>query len=181
MKKSDIKTMPEYFDRYINLTDDVTYMEALTISLKELENLPIEKWKALGETVYAPGKWSAKDMLQHFIDTERVFTYRMTAFARQDGQNMLSFDEDLFAKNAHANRRTIDDLLEELILVRKGYIAMYKSFTPEMMQLSGKGYNGDEYSVLSMAFMIAGHQRWHFKIMDERYFPLLQDTESFKG
>lgn len=43
MKKSDIKKMPEYFDRYINLTDDVTYLEALEISLKELENAPIEK------------------------------------------------------------------------------------------------------------------------------------------
>ena len=35
MKKSDIKKMPEYFDRYINLTDDVTYQEALETSLKE--------------------------------------------------------------------------------------------------------------------------------------------------
>jgi hypothetical protein len=173
MKKSDIKKMPEYFDRYINLTDDVTYMEALEISLKELENAPIEKWNALGEKVYAPGKWTVKDILQHYIDTERVFTYRMTAFARKDTQNMLSFDEDLYAQNAQANQRTINDLVEELILVRKNYIALYKSFTPEMLQLSGKGYNGSEYSVLAMAFMIPGHQRWHIKVVEEKYYPLL--------
>lgn len=173
MKKSDIKKMPEYFDRYINLTDDVTYMEALEISLTELENAPVEKWKALGEKIYAPGKWTVKDILQHYIDTERVFTYRMTAFARKDPQKMLGYDEDLYAQNADANRRTVEDLLEELLLVRKGYIALYKSFTPEMLQLSGKGYNGMEYSVLSMAFMIAGHQRWHFRVLEERYYPLL--------
>jgi DinB superfamily len=173
MKKSDIKKMPEYFDRYINLTDDVTYSEALEISLKELENLPIEKWKALGNKVYAPGKWTAKDLLQHLIDTERVFAYRMTAFSRKDTQKMLSFDEDLFAKNAHANRRTIEDLMDELILVRKNFIALYKSFTPEMLLLSGKGYNGASYSVLSMGFMIPGHQRWHFNVMEERYFTML--------
>lgn len=174
MKKSDIKYMPKYFDRYINLTDDVTYLEALQISLKELENLPIEKFEALGDKTYAENKWTVKDMLQHFIDTERVFSYRMTAFARKDGQNMLSYDEELYAKNAHANRRTIDDLKQELILVRKSYIAQYKSYTPEMLLTSGKAYNGAEYCVLSMAFMIAGHQRWHLKVLEEKYFPLLQ-------
>lgn len=173
MKKSDIQKMPEYFDRYINLTDDVTYREALEISLTELEKAPIDKWKALGEKVYAPGKWTIKDMLQHIIDTERVFAYRMTAFARKDPQKMLGFDEDNYANNAFANRRTIDDLVEELILVRKNLIALYKSFTPEMLQLEGKGYNGATYSVLSMGFCMAGHQRWHFKVLEERYYPLL--------
>ena len=62
MKKNDIKKMPEYFDRYINLTDDVTYLEALEISLKELENAPMDKWIALDEKVYAPGKWTIKDI-----------------------------------------------------------------------------------------------------------------------
>jgi hypothetical protein len=98
----------------------------------------------------------------------------MTAFARKDGQTMLGFDEEVYAKNANANRRTLEDLLDELILVRKGYIAMNKSFTPEMLQTSGKGFNGAEYSVLAMAFMMAGHQRWHFKILEERYYPLLE-------
>jgi hypothetical protein len=178
MKKSDMTKMPEYFDRYINLTDDVTFMEALQISLAELENLPIEKWKALGEQVYAPGKWTTKDLLQHLIDTERVFTYRMTAFARSDSQKMLGYDEDLYAQNAEANRRTIEDLLAELILVRKNYIALYQSFSQEMLLKSGKGYNGSEYSVLSMGFMIPGHQRWHFKVMEERYFPLILQLKS---
>lgn len=173
MKKSDIKKMPKYFDRYINLTDDVTYMEALEISLKELENAPIDKWKALGEKVYARGKWTIKDMLQHIIDTERVFAYRITAFARRDNQKMLSFDEELYGKNAFANRRTVDDLVEELILVRKNYIALYKSFTSEMIQLSGKGYNDAEYSVLAMGFCMPGHQRWHFKVLEEKYYPLI--------
>lgn len=173
MKKSDIKKMPAYFDRYINMTDDVTYMEALEISLNELKNAPIGKWKALGEKIYAPGKWTIKDMLQHIIDTERVFAYRMTAFARQDKQKMLAFDEELFGKNAFANRRTVDDLVEELTLVRQNYIALYKSFTPEMLQLTGRGYNGTEYCVLSMGFCMPGHQRWHFKVLEDKYYPLI--------
>jgi hypothetical protein len=42
-----------------------------------------------------------------------------------------------------------------------------------MLLKVGKVYNGAEYSVLAMAFMIAGHQRWHLGIVEERYFTLL--------
>jgi DinB superfamily len=175
MKKSDIKKMPDYFDRYINLTDDVTYTEALAISLQELENAPIEKWKALGNKVYAEGKWTIKDILQHYIDTERVFTYRITAIARGDKQKMTPFDEEMFAQNTTANHRSVEDLLGELMLVRKGTIAMYQSFTPEMLHQQGNGYNGMQYCPLALGFMLAGHQRWHFRILEERYYGLLEE------
>lgn len=173
MKKEDIKKMPEYFNRYINLTDDVTYLQALEISLKELENVPVKKWKALGDKVYAKGKWTIKDILQHFIDTERVFTYRVTAIARGDKQIMNPYNEKVFATAALANRRGLDDLLDELLILRKGTIMMYKSFIFEMLHQQGNGFNGMQYCPLALGFMLAGHQRWHFKVLEEKYFPLL--------
>lgn len=165
--------MPEYFDRYINLAEDVSVVESLQISFLELENAPIEKWKALGEKTYAEGKWTIKDILQHYIDTERVFTYRITAIARGDKQKMIPYDEEDFAKNAKANRRTIDDLKEELILIRKSTIKLFQSFTPEMLQQQGNGFNGTQYCPLALGFMLAGHQRWHFRVLEEKYYPLL--------
>jgi hypothetical protein len=173
MKKSDIKKIPEYFDRYINLTDDVTYIEAIEMSLEELKNAPIERWKELGDKVYQQDKWTVKDILQHLIDTDRVFAYRVTAFSRNEPLKMLPFDEELYAKNALANQRTINDLIEELILVRHSFLALYKSFTSEMLQKEGFGFTGSTYSVLSMGFMIPGHQRWHFKVIEDKYLPLL--------
>jgi hypothetical protein len=175
MKKAHIQNMPAYFDRYIHLTDDVTYMQALEISLEELENAPLEKWKALGEKTYAPGKWTIKDILQHYIDTERVFTYRITAIARGDQQLMTPYDEEMYAANAQANRRTVEELWSELILVRKGTISMYQSFTPEMLQQQGHGYNGVIYGPLALGFMLAGHQRWHFRVIKEKYEVLLNE------
>lgn len=175
MRKSDIKPMPEYFDRYIALADDVDHLEALKNSLNELENLPIAKWKALGDRVYAPGKWTAKDILQHYIDVERVFAYRITAIARGDKQGMLSFDEEDYARNTYANNREIEDLLDELLLVRKGTIALFNSLTDNMLLQIGNTYNGNHYSPLALAYIIAGHQRWHFRIIEERYFPMIND------
>lgn len=173
MKKSDIKKMPPYFDRYIDLAEDTTVVESLRSSLQELEQAPIEKWRALGDRAYADGKWSVKDILQHYIDTERVFTYRITAIARGDKQNMLPYDEEVFGQNAQANFRDLDDLIEELSLIRKATIKLFESFTPEMLQQEGNGFNGMQYTPLALGFMLAGHQRWHFRVLEERYYALL--------
>lgn len=174
MQISDIGSMPEYFDRYILLAENISINESLEISLKELEQAPIDKWVALGDRVYAANKWTVKDILQHCIDTERVFVYRATAIARGDQQEMIPFDEEEFARNTTAGQRTIEDLLEELMLVRKGSIAFFKSLNPTMLQREGKGYNGMRYCPLALGFMLAGHQRWHFKVLEERYYPLLK-------
>ncbi|MEY4906196.1 MAG: hypothetical protein RLZZ292_4011 [Bacteroidota bacterium] len=72
MKKSDINPMPEYFDRYIHLAEDVELNEALNISLAELDHLPIAAWKAIGDNVYAEGKWTIKDILQHLMGAPPV-------------------------------------------------------------------------------------------------------------
>jgi DinB superfamily len=174
MNKKDIVKMPEYFDRYINLADDTTVVEALQNSLTELHNAPMEKWKSIGHQVYAPGKWTVKDILQHYIDTERVFTYRITAIARGDKQKMIPYDEDVFAQAALANRRTLEDLLEELILMRKATILMFQNFSNEMLLQEGNGFNGMQYCPLALGFMLAGHQRWHLNVLAERYYPLLE-------
>ncbi len=175
MKKSDIKLMPPYFDRYINLAEDVSLLDSLQISLKELEKAPLKKWRALGDKVYAEGKWTLKDILQHYLDTERVFVYRITAIARGEKQRMTPYNEEDYAKNTTANNRTIEDLLEELILVRKGTIALFKSFNTEMLHQQGRGAGKMRYCPLSLGFMLAGHQRWHFKVLEERYYPLLNE------
>lgn len=173
MKKSDIKVMPEYFDQYINLTEDLSILECLEVSLKELENAPIDLWNKLGNQVYEVGKWTVKDIVQHYIDCERVFVYRIISIARGEKQKLLSFDEEEYAQNTNANTRTIEDLLEELILVRKSTIAMYKSFDDTMLLREGTAYNGIKYSPLALGFVIVGHQRHHLKVLEDRYYPLL--------
>ena len=170
MKRSSIP-LPVYFDRYINTCDDVDHLEALQISLKEIGEFPAEKFRALGDKVYAPGKWTIKEVLQHVIDTERVFLYRAVAFARGEA-NVQPFDENAYAANSDANRRSIEDLLEEMTLVRRSTIALFRSFSEEMLLKEGNGFRGP-YTVVAIAFILAGHQRWTMGVVKERYFPLL--------
>jgi hypothetical protein len=86
---------------------------------------------------------------------------------------MIPYNEDTFAKNALANRRTVDDLWEELVFIRKATIKLYQSFTQEMLHELGNGFDDMQYCPLSLGFMLAGHQRWHYRVLEEKYYPLL--------
>lgn len=172
MLRSQIDPMPAYFDRYILMNDDIDVMDAIRLSIEEMNQFPIEQWKALGDRVYAPGKWTVRDILQHIIDTERIFSYRAVAAARGEKHAFPSFDEDAYAAAAAANNRSLEDLLAEMRISRQSFLALYESFTPEMLQRTCMGFKG-EYSVLSIGFIIAGHQRWHARILEERYMPLV--------
>jgi hypothetical protein len=55
---------------------------------------------------YAEGKWTIKDIIQHLIDTERIFSYRAMRISRNDKTPLASFDEDDYINNTNANERT---------------------------------------------------------------------------
>ncbi|RYZ29078.1 MAG: DinB family protein [Sphingobacteriales bacterium] len=170
--RSALHPMPEYFDRYINKCDDVSITDAIQRSIEEVANFPIALWHKLGDLVYAPGKWTVKDMLQHLIDTERVFMFRALATARRDKQSMLSMEEDDYAREAQAGHRSIESLVDELRASHESAKRMFESFTPEMLSLNCNGFKG-QYSVASMGFILPGHQRWHMEVLAERYYPLI--------
>lgn len=178
MNKSDLPFVPEFFDRYINLIEDENedVIACLEKSLVELENLDTQVFEDLGEKVYAPKKWTIKDIIQHLIDNERIQTYRAVRFARNDRNMLQGYDQNLFANNTASRKRSIQDLMEELKMVRKCTILLYKSFTKGMLISTGRANNVD-LTVLAIGFLLAGHQTHHLRIIKERYLPLLTMSE----
>lgn len=172
MKLSDLKELPEYFDRYINKCDDVDIITAMETSMDELNNIPLDKWKSIGNKTYEPGKWNIKDILQHLIDTERIFTYRALAFARGDVQRVPSFPEDEYAISAKAEERTLEELIAELKSTHEAAKTLFRSFSDEVLLRTGEGFKGP-YSVASIGFIMPGHQRWHFEVIKEKYLNLI--------
>jgi hypothetical protein len=168
MDKSQINPMPAYFDRYINLAADEDVLRAIEISKQELDDFPIERWAKVGDKVYAEGKWTIKQIFQHMVDTERVFTYRALCFARGEAAQLPSFDENSYAENADVAHRSLAEIIEEFKLIKASTIALFRSFTDEMLLKVGFA-SSNSYSTLAAGFIIAGHQRWHFNVIEERY------------
>lgn len=175
MRKSNIRLMPEYFDRYINLIDDIEVSEAFKQSYADLTALDLVRFSALGDNTHAPGKWTVRDIFQHLIDTERVLSYRAVRFARKDSTPLPGFEENLFAAAARANRRSIEDIISELKVVRQSTWLMYQSFDEETMQHVGVNWN-KEISVLAMGFTIVGHQEHHLRVVEKLYLPLMENN-----
>ncbi|MGK0413247.1 MAG: hypothetical protein ACJA1B_001449 [Polaribacter sp.] len=159
-----------YFEQYIELVskDEKSIIENLVASQKEfddlLRNLPVEKHNFS----YAEGKWTLKEVIQHIIDTERIFSYRALCFARNDKTSLPGFDENSFVENAAVDLRNFEDLLAEMAVVRAGTILLYKSFSEEALLRIGVG-SGNEMSVRALGYLFSGHQIHHLNIVKERY------------
>jgi hypothetical protein len=175
MKRSDIKPMPEYFEKYINLVDDVELSQAFDGSIRQLERLDKSLLGMLDGKRYAPDKWTVKETLQHVIDWERILSSRTLLIARKETSNPQNVDGDLLAANMNADRRTIESLIDELRISRLSTKAMFESFDGQMMLNTGICWKY-EISVLAMGFNIIGHQVHHLKIVEEKYLPLLNKS-----
>jgi hypothetical protein len=117
---------------------------------------------------YAEGKWTIKDIIQHLIDAERVFSYRAMRISRNDKTPLPGFEENDYVENTNANGRSIQDLLTELSAVRQSTLLLFKSFSEEQFGRIGVASNAD-VSVRAIGFIIIGHQKHHQKVFQERY------------
>jgi uncharacterized damage-inducible protein DinB len=117
---------------------------------------------------YAPGKWSIGEVLGHITDAERVFTYRALTFARADAGPLPSFDENAWAAASSAGRRSMKGLLAEYRAVRAATLALFGALTEEEFARSGVA-SKNPVTVRALAYIVAGHERHHIRILRERY------------
>lgn len=117
---------------------------------------------------YAPGKWSIKEVVGHLSDSERVFSYRALRIARNDGTPLPAFDENAWMPYGNFDARPLSDLLDELRNVRRSTLALYRSFTPEMVARRGTA-SQKEITVRAIVYITAGHERHHVRVLKERY------------
>lgn len=176
-KRSDIDPMPEYFDRYINLVDDVELLDAFDRSIAAIDALDLDMLDPIAHTAYAQGKWTLNAVIQHIADFERILSYRALVFARRAGIVPQSIDENLVADNAVTGHRTVRDVVADLRAARVSTRELFAGFDPEMLDTLGLCWKY-EMQVLAMGFNIIGHQVHHFKVLEERYYPLAERSVS---
>jgi hypothetical protein len=107
-------------------------------------------------------------MLQHVIDTERIFAYRALSIARKEPAALLGFDENEYAKNGTGDNRNWKDMLTEWRVVRQSTNLLFASFTEEQIKAMGMA-SGQPISVNALGFIIFGHALHHLHILKERY------------
>jgi uncharacterized damage-inducible protein DinB len=169
----NINQLPEneyagYFSTYVKIIEKGILNEELEICLHEfikfVQNIPLDKF----DFRYAEGKWTIKDIIQHLIDAERVFAYRALRIARNDQTALPGFEENDYVHYANATKKSIQELLTEMAVVRQATLSLFKSFSAEDLLRIGTASN-NKISVRAIGFIIIGHQKHHQKIFEERY------------
>jgi len=138
--------------------------DSLENSLLVLANLPKSKYLYR----YAEGKWTINEIIQHIIDTERIFNYRALRFSRNDLTELVGFDQNYYVEQSNANERTFDSLLDELIILRKSTIHLYESFTSDALLVKGKS-NSNFMSVRALGLITSGHLLHHLNVIKTKY------------
>ena len=138
--------------------------DSLIHTIKLFESIPEDKL----EYRYADHKWTVKDIIQHLLDAERIFGYRILRIARQDKTPLSGFEENDYAKETLANNRSRADLIEEYKALRQSTLSLIKSLNDNMLKSMGNVNNG-EMSARAIGFIIIGHERHHCKVIKERY------------
>jgi hypothetical protein len=162
-------TYPPYFENYIPLVNHENVNVAFEQNWNELKELFSQIPKDKEDFAYAPGKWTIKQVVNHMIDTERIFTYRALRFARKDFQAALSFEENDYAEHDDVQKRTLADLVEEFEAVRRSSTLLFKSFSDTTLLNSGKTAAGVDCTVLAYGFTTCGHAKHHINVLKERY------------
>jgi uncharacterized damage-inducible protein DinB len=164
----NLESVPHFYKNYVKQIEETDLIQALRISGHRMLELVHFIKEEKSDYRYDDGKWSIRELLCHVIDAERIFAYRALTFARNDQTNLPGFEENDYAPQANASGRSLKKIADEMAHLRVSTIDMFESFTPEMLTRKGSA-NKNELSVISLGFIIAGHETHHRKILMERY------------
>ena len=158
-----------YYEKYISLVQGEDILNTLDQQRRQTMLLLSGRDEENGNFRYAPGKWSAKEVLGHVCDSERVFAYRALRIARGDSTPLAGFEQDDYVRNGPFAKCSLSDLVEEFIAVRRATLSLLRNLDEAAWMRRGVA-NNSEVTVRALAYMIAGHELHHRRILEEKYF-----------
>lgn len=158
-----------YYEKYISLVPGTDILGTLESQRRQMLILLCGRDDKEGNFRYAPDKWSVKELLGHVCDTERIFAYRALRISRADRTPIEGFEQDDYVRNGPFAHRPIAEQLEDYIAVRRGTLTLFRNLDEQAWIRTGVA-NKNEVSVRALAYITAGHELHHKRILEEKYF-----------
>jgi hypothetical protein len=157
-----------YYNRYISLVPANDVLAALEDQSRQTLLLLSGRSEADGDLRYAPEKWSLKEVLGHVNDTERIMSYRALRISRGDATPIEGYEQDDYVRNGSFARCPLADLIEDYIAVRRGTVSLFRNLDEAAWSRRGVA-NKNEVTVRALAYIIAGHELHHRRVLEEKY------------
>ncbi|MBC8754920.1 DinB family protein [Kordia sp. YSTF-M3] len=157
-----------YYSQYVQHLKGEDVLDALEKGVTSINDLMTSLTEEKLRSAYAEGKWTIKEVLQHIMDTERIFCNRALRFARNDKTELPGFEQDDYVPFSDANERNSMEMLREYNAIRQATITMFQGFSDDMFARVGVA-SGSNMSVRAIAHVVTGHERHHVRVIKERY------------
>jgi hypothetical protein len=158
-----------YYERYISLVPGTDIVGTLESQRRQMLLLLSGRQESEGDLRYAPDKWNVKEVLGHVCDGERIFAYRALRMSRGDRTPMEGFEQDDYVRNGPFANRPLAEVIEDYIAVRRATVTLLRNLYEAAWMRRGIA-NKNEVSVRALAYLIAGHEVHHRRILEEKYF-----------
>ena len=157
-----------FHEGYVQLMKDQDVVDILHRQRKSfaelISSIPDEK----ADSAYGPGKWTVKQVIQHVIDTERIFAFRLLAMSRGEQQPIPGFEQDDYVKAVDVSGRGLQDQRKEFETVRDATLTLVHSISPEEAVRHGI-VSGYPLTARALPFIMAGHVEHHIRVLKEKY------------
>lgn len=156
-----------YYGRYISLVPGTDILGTLDSQRRQMMLLLCGRDESDADFRYAPGKWTVREVLGHVCDTERIFAYRALRISRGDRTPIEGFEQDDYVRNGPT--APLAEIIDDYIAVRRATLTLLRNLDEPAWTRRGIASN-NEVSVRALAYMIAGHELHHRRILEEKYF-----------
>lgn len=119
------------------------------------------------EVVHDGYGWSVRQVVEHCLDAERVFGYRMLRFASGDQVDLPGWDENHYAACGYCQPVDTEQMALEFTSLRQANLNLLNRLSESVMTNAGVA-DGNPFTVRSLLFVMAGHWIHHVQILKKR-------------
>ncbi|PFA69136.1 hypothetical protein CN378_04450 [Bacillus sp. AFS015802] len=120
------------------------------------------------DLVRAEGKWSIRQTVLHFIDSDLTMFHRMKFALAEDGRNYKNnpYDPNEWESGTHYTHRSIETEVALFKLIRQHILNLCESI-PDSLNRKIQTEDQGELTVRRMIKMVAGHAKGHLEQIEE--------------
>lgn len=157
----------EFYAGYIRLVPEDDVLNVLEQQLIEISDF----WRRIPESeaavIHPPYAWKIRQVLDHLVDGERIFGYRLLRIARGDSTPLPGFDEHFFAEASEERPAPLADIIGSFEALRQANILLIRNL-PESAWSRAGTMSDSPITVRALAYILAGHIRHHDAILRQR-------------
>jgi len=158
----------EYYHLYIQQVPDGDIVDILRRQIDDASAFLARIPKDRVDFLYAPGKWTLKEVVGHVLDMEWVFTARAVHFARAIPGALPGAEQEDVMAVANFGSRSLDDIVAEWRDLRAAGARFFEDLDAAAWDRAGIA-SERRFGVRAFPYIIAGHAHHHMNVIKEKY------------